>query len=517
MSNSELNDNATPAMLLAVLTGGFCDINDVAKDPSAFTLVLSGHNDHPDCNGRYKYDGRENGKPKFAKTPGTMPKVFWTGHSWDCFWSGCSPEAPHDTPVPPLDGYTSDQGGCDIKVMYESKSEMKWTKPGPRLTHADSEAHAGAMGGRLLTLDEARALIRERGGALYAGEDQWAAVQGRDWVQVGDMHHHAGKSHVQDCGGYPPWGDDADNATYGNATWNYVALWTGGKVLTKDAALKAAVASSETLLLALAPATATTALMLLEHGADASSVRGGLLADGATRLRALVLDPSADAVAVVRALAAKDTALKAAVTAPANLLATLAPATVQNALALFDLGASLDSAAPPKWWCCGTRPTPPPATCEALLSNDAKQLRALVFAPGAAALVDALCDRDAALRAAIASPETLIAALQLATADAALRLLGAPFNVPLTDDVRTALTAGDAAITPTSALKLARDVYLEDDGADLPLGNCAYTVEMWICFDGQHSCFFGWGHEPNNGCIGAHFEGGFNHFWSVLN
>ena len=33
------------------------DINDVAKDPAAFTLVLSGHNDHPDCNGRYKYDG----------------------------------------------------------------------------------------------------------------------------------------------------------------------------------------------------------------------------------------------------------------------------------------------------------------------------------------------------------------------------------------------------------------------------------------------------------------------------
>ena len=29
--------------------------------------------------------------------------------------------------------------------------------------------------------------------------------------------------------------------------------------------------------------------------------------------------------------------------------------------------------------------------------------------------------------------------------------------------------------------------------------------------------FFVWGHEPNNGCIGAHFEGGFNHFWSMLN
>ena len=49
-----------------------------------------------------------------------MPKVFWTGGSWDCLWGGYSPEAPRDTPVPPLDGYTGDQGSCDIKVAYEA-------------------------------------------------------------------------------------------------------------------------------------------------------------------------------------------------------------------------------------------------------------------------------------------------------------------------------------------------------------------------------------------------------------
>ena len=49
-----------------------------------------------------------------------MPKVFWTGGSWDCLWGGYSPEAPRDTPVPPLDGYTKDQGSCDIKVTYEA-------------------------------------------------------------------------------------------------------------------------------------------------------------------------------------------------------------------------------------------------------------------------------------------------------------------------------------------------------------------------------------------------------------
>ena len=96
-------------------------------------------------------------------------------------------------------------------------------KPGPRLTYADSEVYAAKMGGRLLTLDEAKALMGGR--PLYPGEDQWCAVQGRDWVQVGDLYHHPGKSHNRECGGYPPWGDDANNSTYGNPSWNYVALY----------------------------------------------------------------------------------------------------------------------------------------------------------------------------------------------------------------------------------------------------------------------------------------------------
>ena len=91
--------------------------------------------------------------------------------------------------------------------------------------------------------------------------------------------------------------------------------------------------------------------------------------------------------------------------------------------------------------------------------------------------------------------------------------LAAVLGLLLERELAVALLEGDAPVTSTSALKLERDVYLEDDGTELPLGSCAYTVEMWIRFDGQHSCFFGWGHEPNNGCIGAHFDGGFNHFW----
>ena len=99
-------------------------------------------------------------------------------------------------------------------------------KPGPRLTYADSEAYAAKMGGRLLTLEEAIAFMGGR--PLYPGEDQWCAVQGRDWVQVGDSPHRPGTSHLRDFSFYPPWGDDANDQSYGNPSWNYVALYKAG-------------------------------------------------------------------------------------------------------------------------------------------------------------------------------------------------------------------------------------------------------------------------------------------------
>ena len=88
--------------------------------PSAFVLILSGHTGNPESNGRYEFDGYENGKPKWSR-PGGNPRLFWTGGSWDCFFGGYSPEAPIDSPAPPLSGYTRDQGSCDIRVQYERK------------------------------------------------------------------------------------------------------------------------------------------------------------------------------------------------------------------------------------------------------------------------------------------------------------------------------------------------------------------------------------------------------------
>ena len=95
------------------------ELATVARKPASFVLHLSGHHDHPACNGKYKYGGVANGKPQWVKEGGGGEKVFWTGGSWDCFWGGWSPEATVDTPVPPLAGYNKDRGGCDIKVRYQ--------------------------------------------------------------------------------------------------------------------------------------------------------------------------------------------------------------------------------------------------------------------------------------------------------------------------------------------------------------------------------------------------------------
>ena len=92
-------------------------MEEVAKNPKKYALILSGHNDHPACNGKYLADGEQNGKTKWTKKAGIH--LLWTGQSWDCYYGGRSPESNSNTPVPPLTGYDSDKGSTEIVVKYE--------------------------------------------------------------------------------------------------------------------------------------------------------------------------------------------------------------------------------------------------------------------------------------------------------------------------------------------------------------------------------------------------------------
>ena len=80
----------------------------------------------------------------------------------------------------------------------------------------------------------------------------------------------------------------------------------------------------------------------------------------------------------------------------------------------------------------------------------------------------------------------------------------------ITDAVRKALTDGKAAVTPTRALSFDGGAWLEDDGADLPLGNDPYTWELWIRFTG-HGPVCGFGGEGDGHANCLYFHDSFNH------
>ena len=214
----------------------------VARKPAAFVLNLSGHHDHPACNGKYKYGGAANGKPQWVKEGGGGEKVFWTGTSWDCFWGGYSPEATVDTPVPPLAGYNKDRGGCDIKVRYQRVTEpeepgegsggsLRKVEVGRVMSWYDYRARAKQEGGRLPTTAELRAA------GVDVGYDQWTPItpspgeqetgrrdgaRGKDenaWANIGPR-----KYQIE----YPAWGLDASVNPGKRLTYFYVVSASGG-------------------------------------------------------------------------------------------------------------------------------------------------------------------------------------------------------------------------------------------------------------------------------------------------
>ena len=62
-------------------------------------------------------------------------------------------------------------------------SKIKWSCPGCSFDYAESERYIEKMGGRMLTLEEAREFLG--GKPLYPGKENWAAIQDRDWIEIG--------------------------------------------------------------------------------------------------------------------------------------------------------------------------------------------------------------------------------------------------------------------------------------------------------------------------------------------
>ena len=76
--------------------------------------------------------------------------------------------------------------------------------------------------------------------------------------------------------------------------------------------------------------------------------------------------------------------------------------------------------------------------------------------------------------------------------------------------------AAAASIKPTKALEFPGGVWLEDDGADLPIDNSAYTWEFWVRFTGR-GCFAAFGSEGNTNCNGFYFDGRDGYLFTALN
>lgn len=122
----------------------------------------------------------------------------------------------------------------------QARSGIQHERCEKRMTFAEQEKLVHDKGGKLLTTEELEQFLANL--PLYPGDDQWVATRNseeeRDWVQVGDRHHHPGKSHLKAGYGYPVWGDNMEDKTFGDITWTRVVVWKGTSVDVKADAEK---------------------------------------------------------------------------------------------------------------------------------------------------------------------------------------------------------------------------------------------------------------------------------------
>ena len=103
-----------------------------------------------------------------------------------------------------------------ITLKYENKLIFTYRTDEPSFSWEEAYNEAIANGKRIPTIKELRDYMDSSPIVFSAfnGMDVWIPVlnpgtsTGRDWVQAGNLHHTRKRSHTQDLGAYPSWGND---------------------------------------------------------------------------------------------------------------------------------------------------------------------------------------------------------------------------------------------------------------------------------------------------------------------
>jgi len=110
----------------------------------------------------------------------------------------------------------------------QSESRVRFFKHDKSMIFADHEAFIKEKGGEMVSVEELQKFLC--GKAIMEGDDQWVACLNekgeRDWVQIGEKHHPAGRSHRAQGWGYPEWGDKLEDCPFGEVIWTRVSVWT---------------------------------------------------------------------------------------------------------------------------------------------------------------------------------------------------------------------------------------------------------------------------------------------------
>merc|ERR1711879_681007 len=112
-----------------------------------------------------------------------------------------------------------------FEALREENGIFTERQSAPGLTWDGYNELAEKKGGRLFTTKEVASFLKA---PIVFDEDQWCAVVGekgeKEWVQIGDKYHSTGILHIKQFG-EPTWGNNLDDRTHGEPTWQRVLLY----------------------------------------------------------------------------------------------------------------------------------------------------------------------------------------------------------------------------------------------------------------------------------------------------